>query len=207
MHGGMEYLERHAERKFDPEKILSGCRSLLFAAINYYQIPSKDSSAAEGKIARYAWGRDYHKTLGRRLKRIAGELSLRYPEENLDTFTDATPLAERFYAEKAGIGFTGRNTLLISSSYGSWFLMAEILSTKEFPASGSGTGRPWFLSLGLQALFKCLPTGALLPPAASMPHAAFPTSRSNARVRSRKISGRGSARGFSAAISARKSAL
>ncbi len=117
---------------------------------------------AAGRIARYAWGRDYHRLLGGKLKRVAAALSARYPSERFRSFTDATPLAERHYAEAAGVGFTGRNTLLISSQYGSWFLIGEILSTMALPASGPPEGRHGACPSGCRRCLDVCPTGALV---------------------------------------------
>jgi len=176
--GSMAYLRDHAPLKFHPERLLPGARSVLVAGINYYQeaghrtAPDEAAavggaaaaapSGAIGCIARYAWGRDYHRLLGGKLARVAKELGLRHPEERFRPFTDATPLAERHYAESAGVGFTGRNTLLISSQYGSWFLIGEILSTRSFPASGPPEGRHGACPSGCRRCLDVCPTGALV---------------------------------------------
>jgi len=162
--GSMAYLHTHAEAKYDPALILPGCRSILMAGINYFQDRPQAPSEPHGRIARYAWGRDYHKTLGKRLRRIAATLSTRYPGESFRSFTDATPLAERYYAEKAGVGFTGRNTLLITAQYGSWLLIGEILSTREFPASGPAYGHHGACPSGCRRCIDICPTGALKGP-------------------------------------------
>jgi epoxyqueuosine reductase len=163
--GGMGWLARHAPLKFSPEKLLPGCRSILFAALNYYQKRSRAPAAVpSGRVARYAWGRDYHKTLGGRLKRVARELERRWPSDRFAAAADATPLGERAYAERAGIGFTGRNTLLISSAYGSWFVLGEILSTRAFAASGEVGGRHGACPSGCRRCLDVCPTGALTGP-------------------------------------------
>ncbi|HUX21056.1 MAG TPA: tRNA epoxyqueuosine(34) reductase QueG [Spirochaetia bacterium] len=160
--GSMDYLSRHARMKYDPEKLLPGVRSILFAAINYFQRPDKQAEVTQGRIARYAWGRDYHKALGGRLRRIVGALCAAYPTETFRSFTDSTPLGERFYAERAGIGFTGRNTLLISSQFGSWFLLGEILSTRRFEPSGPVDGRHGACPGNCRRCLDICPTGALI---------------------------------------------
>lgn len=162
-HGSMSYMERHGAAKFRPEKLLSGCRSLFVVGLNYYQ-EAQLASSAEGRIARYAWGRDYHKVLGKRLKRIRRRLEEKYPEEQFRNFTDATPLAERYYAEQAGVGFQGRNTLLISKQYGSWFLIGEILSTRYFPPSSPPPGRHGACPTSCRKCIDVCPTGALYAP-------------------------------------------
>jgi len=160
--GSMSYLRDHAPLKFSPARILPGCRSLLFAAINYYQRPERAPSPGEGRIARYAWGRDYHRALGSRLRRIARSLGAQHPEETFRSFTDATPLAERCYAERAGIGFTGRNTLLLSGQFGSWFLVGEILSTRRYPASEPTPHMHGACPGGCRKCIDVCPTGALV---------------------------------------------
>ncbi|MFP4534327.1 MAG: tRNA epoxyqueuosine(34) reductase QueG [Spirochaetaceae bacterium] len=162
-HGSMSYMERHAAAKFRPGELLSGCRSILVVGLNYYQ-DAPDTPEGAGRVARYAWGRDYHKVLGNRLKRIRRRLEEAYPGERFRNFTDATPLAERYYAERAGIGFQGRNTLLISSQYGSWFLIGEILSTRHFPASSPEEARHGACPSSCRKCIDVCPTGALYAP-------------------------------------------
>lgn len=160
--GSMSYLADHAAMKFNPGRILEGCRSIIFAAINYYQRPERAAAAGEGRIARYAWGRDYHRVLGSRLRRVSRRLSASHPEDRFRSFTDATPLAERFYGERAGLGFTGRNTLLISGQFGSWFLVGEILSTRHYPASDPAPAIHGACPRGCRKCLDVCPTGALI---------------------------------------------
>ncbi|MFW6290759.1 MAG: tRNA epoxyqueuosine(34) reductase QueG [Spirochaetota bacterium] len=130
MHGSMDYLARHAKSKYAPQEVLGGCRSVIIVGCNYYQEPAERAgTTATGRIARYAWGRDYHNALGKRLKRVVRTLRDRYPDDRFRSFVDASPLSERFFAERAGVGYTARNTLTISSAYGSWFFLGEILTT------------------------------------------------------------------------------
>jgi len=162
--GSMTYLERHTDSKYAPERLLPGVRSILFGAINYFQRTSRRPGHGEGRIARYAWGRDYHKVMGTRLRRVARTLGERYPDETFRPYSDATPLAERHYAERAGIGFTGRHTLLISGQYGSWFLLGEILSTRRFEASGPAGRRHGGCPSSCRKCIDVCPTGALVGP-------------------------------------------
>lgn len=159
-HGTMAYMERHEMGKWDPGLLLPGARSIVFVALNYYQ-KRGDRPPAAGRVARYAWGRDYHKELGGRLRRIARILGDRYPHERFRSFTDATPLAERWYAERSGIGFTGRNTLLINGTLGSWFVIGEILSTKHYERSESAFGRHGACLTSCRKCIDVCPTGAL----------------------------------------------
>ena len=161
--GSMEYLERHASMKYRPSLLLDGCKSIVAVAINYWQPSSGAAAPSQGRIARYAWGRDYHKVLGKRLKRVVARMRERWPDHQFRSFTDATPLDERHYAELAGVGFTGRNTLLINSHYGSWFLVGEVLSTKRFAPSG-GAKLHGACPSGCRRCLNVCPTGALTAP-------------------------------------------
>ncbi|SIQ19340.1 epoxyqueuosine reductase [Alkalispirochaeta americana] len=131
-HGTMKWMERHAEMRYRPQGLLPGCRSMIFVGFNYYQPLPRAPDKPAGRVARYAWGRDYHKELGKRLRRVVRALQGRYPHHHFRSWTDATPLAERYYAELAGLGFSGRNNLIIHRRFGSWFFLGEILSTLKF---------------------------------------------------------------------------
>ena len=84
---------------------------------------------AAGRVAQYAWGRDYHKLLGGRLRRLVRLLAERYPGEQFRTGVDATPLLEAHHAVAAGVGFRGKHTLAINGEHGSWFFIGEVLTT------------------------------------------------------------------------------
>ncbi|MCK4516893.1 MAG: tRNA epoxyqueuosine(34) reductase QueG, partial [Spirochaetaceae bacterium] len=167
--GSMEYLNRHAEMKYHPARVLPGCRSVMVVAMNYFQPsgPAASGVGAEsdsGRVARYAWGRDYHNALGKRLKRVVRELRLRHPDETFRSFVDSSPLSERFFAERAGIGFTAKNTLTASSAYGSWFFLGEILSTVEYPPTPAPEGLHGGCPRGCFRCGEACPTGALFAP-------------------------------------------
>ncbi len=161
-HGTMAYLARHEQKKFRPPSILPGAESIVLCGLDYY-IPGQRTHSADpvGIISRYAHGRDYHKELGYRLRRISRNLANVFPGDRFVPFTDATPLAERFFAQRAGLGFTGRHGLLITPGYGSWVFLGGVLSTRRFEPA------PEVLS-SLRCPVQCrrcissCPTGALL---------------------------------------------
>lgn len=138
--GTMDYLRRHAGKKYRPGELLPGCNSIIFTGLSYFQ-PREEVPPGHGTVARYAWGRDYHKVLGKRLKRIAKNLREMFPGERFFPFVDTTPLAERPFAARAGVGFIGRNTLLIRRGLGSWFVIGGIATTLEADVSGLGLMR------------------------------------------------------------------
>lgn len=130
-HGSMTYLERHAPFKANPDALLPGCRSVLMVALGYYQGPARAPGRRPpaGRVAQYAWGRDYHKLLRARLRRLVRWLVERYPDEQFRSGVDATPLLEAQHAVAAGIGFRGKHTLAINAAHGSWFFIGEVLTT------------------------------------------------------------------------------
>jgi epoxyqueuosine reductase len=158
-HGDMQWLERHADRKYDPERILPGCQSILVVGLSYYQ--PGEAANLEGRVARYAWGRDYHKVLGNRLRGAARLLGEHFPADRFRGYTDAVALDERHYAALAGAGFMGRNTLLIHSALGSWFVIGEVLSTRAWPATPLAEPRHGACPQGCRKCLDVCPTGAL----------------------------------------------
>jgi epoxyqueuosine reductase len=156
MHGSMDYLRTQLELKRSPAELLPGARSLLAVALHYGQpLPYEPS---QPKIARYALGRDYHKVLRGKLRRVAAWLHARNPEAQTRICVDSAPILERDYARMAGIGWFGKNTCLIDSRRGSWFFLGFLLTSLEIEPD-----RPAVGSCG--SCRKCIeacPTGAIV---------------------------------------------
>ncbi len=130
-HGEMAYLapDRAIERRADPLKILPECKSILALAIPYDNPSSQqDPRIGFGRVAAYAWGNDYHDVLIGRLRSIVNfvENEVGHPIANR-WYTDSGPILEREFAQRAGLGWIGKNTMLINPRHGSYFLLAEIL--------------------------------------------------------------------------------
>ena len=122
----MEWMPRRSEAYRHPDGVLPQTRSVIVAAMNYHNRPPVPGSA---RVARYAWGHeDYHTVLRRRLKQMAAVLQ-RQPEVRSRIVVDTAPLLERDFARLAGIGWFGKNTMLINRSIGSWFFLGAILTT------------------------------------------------------------------------------
>ena len=160
-HGNMQYLENHSGLKASPIKILPGCGSIILVALPYYQ-PYPPIQKGQGTISQYAWGRNYHKVLLKKLKSISNELKNKFPDDHFRYGVDSLPLAEKWYGQKAGMGFTGKNSLLIHPSYGSWFFIGEILSTHYFQAPSSKMATSQCGSC--QKCIDACPTQALVKP-------------------------------------------
>lgn len=127
----LEYMKRDVDRRADPSKSLSGAKSVICLAMNYYQ--DREDDVQNGKVARYAWGKDYHSVIEKKLKKlrqfIIGNSPKNLTKKDFKLYCDAGPILERAYAIKAGLGFIGKNTTLITKDYGSWVFLAEIITT------------------------------------------------------------------------------
>ncbi|MBP6871840.1 MAG: tRNA epoxyqueuosine(34) reductase QueG [Bacteroidales bacterium] len=130
---GMGYMERHKEKRTDPRLLVPGARSVIVLLMNYYP-PIKLPAENNYEIARYAYGRDYHFVLKEKLHLIIKELQ-RVSNPGVGNpsraFTDSAPVLERAWAERAGLGFIGKNTCLIHPRLGSFVFIAEIITRIE----------------------------------------------------------------------------
>ncbi|MBI2527013.1 MAG: tRNA epoxyqueuosine(34) reductase QueG [Candidatus Rokubacteria bacterium] len=126
--GTMAYLERRLEERLDPRRVLPGARSVVCVALNYHQGRIADGSWAP--VARYAWGRDYHEVMLPRLQALAALLREAASAESR-AYVDTGPVLERELAARAGLGWVGKNTMLLSPSLGSWFFIGVLLTTAE----------------------------------------------------------------------------
>ena len=127
-HADMQWMERHLPARLNPELVLPGVRSVIMLT---YEYPAHDSRCATGAIARYAQGEDYHKLLVGKLADLSETLSFYGGMQRC--FTDSGPVSERFFAAQAGLGWIGRNGLLIRPKGGSYCFLASILTTLELP--------------------------------------------------------------------------
>jgi epoxyqueuosine reductase len=167
MHGGMAYLERTAERRLNPDLVLPGAQSILLLAISYHRSGSGGAEASEegaearGVVARYARHRDYHHVLGLPLTALrefvnelggVGTRSLEY--------IDTGPILERDLAHRAGVGFIGKHTNLISRELGNWFFLGSILTTLQLEPDAAAVHR---CGTCTRCLAAC-PTGAITEP-------------------------------------------
>ena len=170
--GTMGYLSD--PRRRDPALVLEGARSVIVCALNYNTPhPHSSETAASGKsgeprgwISRYAWGRDYHEVLWERLNGLAAKLTERFPEpQRFRAYADTGPVAERLFAKYAGLGWLGKNTLLLSESLGSWFFLGVIFTTLELePSLASNELPPPDLCGNCRQCLDACPTGAFVEP-------------------------------------------
>jgi epoxyqueuosine reductase len=159
--GEMSYMERGEEKRCDPQKVLPGARSIVVVALNYWQGESatpKAFGAAEGRIARYAWGKDYHEVISQKLDKI--DNFLRRFGGRQKSYVDTGPILERDHAAQAGIGWHGKSTMLIDTRLGAWFFLGEILTTLELPPDPPQRDRCGTC----ERCIKACPTGAITAP-------------------------------------------
>ena len=133
---GMDYMTQRPELHAHPRKLVPYAQSLITLAVDYYfATPAFEHEHRFGRVARYAWGRDYHDVVKPRLQALAGRIEeIAGREIHARCFVDAVPLLERAVAARTGLGFFGKNTNLLQPRTGSWFFLSEILLDVELLA-------------------------------------------------------------------------
>lgn len=159
-HGEMGYMKRGEEKRCDPQKVLPGARSVVVLAMNYFQGEPQagNTPAAKGRVARYAWGDDYHDLIQGKLDKIDEFLQGFGGQQKC--YVDTGPVLERDHAAQAGIGWHGKSTMLIDERLGTWFFLAEVLTTLELPPDQPVADRCG----ACERCIKACPTGAITAP-------------------------------------------
>lgn len=121
----MEYMARHADKRLDPTLLVEGARSIVCLALNYY--PDIKQPEANPQFAYYAYGKDYHDVLKSKLQQLYDYIKSLVPETEGRCFVDTAPVLERYWAAQAGLGFIGKNSLLIIPKKGSYFFLGELI--------------------------------------------------------------------------------
>ncbi|MBI4995134.1 tRNA epoxyqueuosine(34) reductase QueG [Candidatus Peregrinibacteria bacterium] len=170
--GKMSYMREREkiEKRFDLQKILPGAASVIVLAMNYFR-PQKPLKKGCGRIARYAFGRDYHKIIGSKLREL--EKFIQTLGGKTKSCVDAGPVLERALAEQAGLGVVGKNSCLITDKFGSWVFLAEIITDLDLAEKDAQdpnnpqnpSKKSNFSSCGqCQRCFQACPTGAIVSP-------------------------------------------
>ncbi len=138
-HGEMHYMERHGERRSRPELLVPGTLSVISARMDYLPAEARDPATlldhpSKAYVSRYALGRDYHKVLRQRLRALARRIEKEIGPHGHRVFVDSAPVLEKPLAEKAGLGWIGKHTNLISRDAGSWFFLGELYTDMRLPA-------------------------------------------------------------------------
>lgn len=130
-HGEMSWMARDPEKRTDPRELLPSARSVVVVALNYFTSHNHNSSDAGGKISRYAWGDDYHAIVGGKLKSLLAWIREQWPEVEGKTCVDIQPMMDKAWAVRAGLGWIGKHTNVITQDYGSWVFIGELLLNLE----------------------------------------------------------------------------
>lgn len=161
MHGEMAWMEREPEKRSDPRAIFPGARSVVSVALNYFTPHEHTGDPAKGKISRYAWGDDYHDVLKEKLRELLAWIVAEIPGAEGKACVDTAPVMDKAWAVKAGIGWIGKSTNLITTDLGSWVFLGEILLNieldydREMVADHCGS---------CTACLDACPTGAIVRP-------------------------------------------
>src|SRR6185436_10307632 len=126
MQGTMHYMENHFELRIDPTKLVPGARSVITLLLNYF--PSEEQEEATPKIARYAYGKDYHEVIKKKLNTLLLLIKEHIGEVQGRGFVDSAPVLERSWAQRSGLGWVGKNGNLINKQKGSYFFIATLIT-------------------------------------------------------------------------------
>ena len=159
-HGAMAWMAREPTKRADPRQVLNQCRSLISVGMNYYTEHRQDERDGYGRIARYAWGRDYHAVMRDRLEQLNARIRALAPEGEARCYVDTGPIMEKAWAQQAGLGWIGKHSNLVSPEFGSWLLLGEILTTLDLDPDEPGTDLCGSCTLCMSAC----PTSAITEP-------------------------------------------
>ncbi|MEH6452988.1 MAG: tRNA epoxyqueuosine(34) reductase QueG [Psychromonas sp.] len=163
-HGEMDYMAKHGMKRARPNELLPGTLRIISVRMDYLPENAQFAQALKNKnngyISRYALGRDYHKVLRKKLKQLGQKIELEVGQLGYRPFVDSAPILERPLAEKAGLGWVGKHSLLIAEKTGSWFFIGELMVDLPLPVD-----KPVENKCGqCVACLKICPTQAIISP-------------------------------------------
>jgi epoxyqueuosine reductase len=130
-HGEMSWMARDPEKRTEPRELLPSARSVVVVALNYFTSHNHNTDSHSGKISRYAWGDDYHSIVGEKLKSLLAWIKEQWPETEGKPCVDIQPMMDKAWAVRAGLGWLGKHTNVITQDYGSWVFIGELLLNLE----------------------------------------------------------------------------
>ncbi len=130
-HGEMAWMARNPELRTDPRKLFPAARSVVVVAKNYYTPPEHTNDAGTGKVSRYAWGDDYHEVVAEKLRSLLAGIKEEVSDVEGKVCVDIQPMMDKAWAARAGLGWIGKHTNLITTEYGSWVFIGELLLNIE----------------------------------------------------------------------------
>ena len=159
-HGEMSWMAQTAAKRKNPALLLPGIRAIVSLGMNYYTDDRPDDAPGHGRIARYARGKDYHRVIGERLDSLAAFLKTEAPDSRSLAYVDTGAVMEKAWAQRAGLGWIGKHSNLVSGQYGSWLLLGEVLTTADLSPDEPGADLCGTCTLCI----KTCPTGAITEP-------------------------------------------
>jgi len=129
-HSGMDYMQMHKDLRVNPELLVEKAKSVIVFLYNYYPSEMMDGESPY-LISAYAYGRDYHDVIREKLNILIAKLKEQFPEISIRGFVDSAPVLERAWATRAGLGWIGKNSMLISKKNGSFFFISELITDLE----------------------------------------------------------------------------
>jgi epoxyqueuosine reductase len=130
-HGKMAWMEREPEKRSDPRLLFPAANSVIVVALNYFTAHAHDPDTDEGKISRYAWGDDYHDVVREKMSQLLDWITTENPNAMGKICVDTAPMMDKAWAVRAGLGWLGKHSNLITTDYGSWVFIGEILLNIE----------------------------------------------------------------------------
>lgn len=159
-HGEMTWMAQTAAKRKNPALLLPGVRSIVSLGMNYYTDDRPDDGPGQGRIARYARGEDYHRVLGQRLEALVSFMQAEAPDSRSLAYVDTGAVMEKAWAQRAGLGWIGKHSNLVSGRHGSWLLLGEVLTTVDLTPDEPGADLCGTCTLCI----KTCPTGAITEP-------------------------------------------
>jgi epoxyqueuosine reductase len=159
-HGTMEWMKKDAEKRSDILLVLPNAKSVISVAMNYCTDVEHVEADGTGKISRYAWGDDYHGILEKRLTALLQFIREQSPGVQAKIYVDTGPVMDKVWAQRAGIGWIGKHTNVISQEHGSWIFLGEIIVDLELEYDAPATDHCGSCSLCIEAC----PTDAIVEP-------------------------------------------
>ena len=160
-HASMQWLEREPEKRFDPNLIYPEAKSMIVVVLNYFTPHEHENSDEKGKISRYAWGDDYHDVLKEKLRELLAFIKSLNETADGKICVDTAPVMDKAWAVRAGLGWLGKHSNVITKEYGSWVFIGEILLNLELEYEAE------LIADYCGTCTKCLeacPTGAIVEP-------------------------------------------
>lgn len=159
-HGTMEWMSRNVEKRSDPRTIVPNAQSVVCVAMNYYVGVEHSSDSETGKISRYAWGDDYHEVMENRLEKLLEFIKGKSSKALGKVYVDTGPVMDKVWAQRAGIGWEGKHTNVITQEFGSWVFLGEIILNLELEYDSPATDHCGSCTLCIEAC----PTQAIVEP-------------------------------------------